>query len=147
VIRLLEPRDIDAVLTIQSACPEIARWTAWDYGRVAHGEMAGWVAEKDASVSAFLVARRIADDLEILNFAVAPRERRQGIGATLLQEAFAWGRTFNAREVLLEVRTSNTTALQFYERHGFTVAGRRKQYYVAPIEDALVLVRPIEQLP
>jgi len=40
---------------------------------------------------------------------------------------------------LLEVRTANLAALRFYEHHGFEVIGRRKQYYVSPVEDALVL--------
>ena len=81
---------MDAILAIQATCPEIAQWTAWDYDRVARGEMAGWVATQDSNVGAeiagedaaeligkgdvdvagFLVARRLSTELEILNFAV-----------------------------------------------------------------------------
>ena len=45
-IRAMEARDIDAILAIQGASPEIAHWTLWDYNRVASGEMAGWVADE-----------------------------------------------------------------------------------------------------
>jgi len=144
LIRPIDARDVEAILGIQSACPEIAQWTAWDYGRVARGEMAGWVAEENDSILGFLVARRIVADLEVLNFAVRAEARTRGIGAALLEQAFVWGRSFAAEKVLLEVRASNLAALRFYERHGFEVAGRRKQYYSAPIEDALVLMAPLK---
>jgi ribosomal-protein-alanine acetyltransferase len=137
--RPIEDRDVEFILKIQLASPEIAQWTARDYTRVAAGEMAGWVAEEKAIVVGFLVARRVANDLEILNLAVRPDARRCGIGAALLDEALAWGRTFHAESALLEVRASNLSALHFYERHGFRATGRRPRYYAAPIEDALLL--------
>jgi ribosomal-protein-alanine N-acetyltransferase len=138
-VRLFTPADVEAVVAIQNACPEIAQWTMWDYDRVARGEMAGWVAEDEDSVTGFLVARRVAADLEILNFAVRPDGRRRGIGAALLRAALDWGKSFHAERAMLEVRASNLAALRFYERFGFQVAGRRPRYYTAPIEDALLL--------
>jgi [ribosomal protein S18]-alanine N-acetyltransferase len=141
LIRLLELRDVDAILAIQSASPEIAQWTASDYTRVARGEMAGWIAHPDdeAEITGFLIARRIGGDLEILNFAVRSDVRRRGTGTELLRRSFAWAKTFGAASASLEVRAANLAALRFYQHHGFEVIGRRKQYYVSPIEDALVL--------
>lgn len=139
LVRALAPADVEAILTIQSACPEIAQWTMWDYDRVARGEMAGWIAEQGSGVSGFLVARRVATDLEILNFAVRPDDRRRGVGAALLRAALEWGKSFNAEKAMLEVRVSNLAALRFYERFNFQVAGRRPRYYAAPAEDALLL--------
>jgi len=138
-IRALESRDVEAILAIQAACPEIAQWTAWDYDRVARGEMAGWVAEEGAGVTGFLVARRLSSELEILNFAVEFDSRRCGIGAALLREALQWAQTFQATQAILEVRASNLAALRFYECHKFEVVGRRPRYYTAPVEDALLL--------
>jgi [ribosomal protein S18]-alanine N-acetyltransferase len=138
-VRAIESRDVEAILAIQSVSPEIAKWTARDYGRVAEGEMAGWVIEEGNQVTGFLVARRIASDLEILNFAVRPETRKKGAGRTLVGEALAWAKTFGAQKAFLEVRSSNLAALRFYERQGFEVTGRRPRYYAAPIEDALVL--------
>jgi len=140
VPRPLELRDIEDVLAIQAASPEIAQWSLWDYARVARGEMTGWVTESErGEVTGFIVARRIANDLEILNFAVRPAARRQGIGAALLGEALRWGSAFSAAQAFLEVRASNLAALRFYEQHKFQVTGRRPRYYSAPIEDALIL--------
>jgi ribosomal-protein-alanine acetyltransferase len=137
--RPIEDADVKRILAIQAACPEIAQWTTWDYNRVARGEMAGWVVEEEGSVAGFIVARKIADEIEILNFAVSPELRARGIGAILLQEALAWAKTFQAARALLEVRSSNSAALHFYERHNFQTVGRRSRYYNSPIEDALLL--------
>lgn len=141
--RPIESRDLESVLAIQSASPEVAQWTLWDYNRVAKGEMAGWVAAENDELLGFLVARRVGSDIEILNFAVRPHARRRGIGGVLLQAALAWGASLGAEKALLEVRASNAAALQFYERRGFEVVGRRPRYYAAPIEDALLLTAAI----
>lgn len=137
--RRLEDRDVEPILAIQAACPEIAQWTAWDYDRVARGEMAGWVSEVESGIAGFLVARRIVNEIEILNFAVSPNARGRGVGAMLLQEALAWGTEFGAVQAILEVRASNAVALRFYERRNFQIVGRRTRYYAEPTEDALLL--------
>jgi [ribosomal protein S18]-alanine N-acetyltransferase len=142
-IRSLDGRDVDSVLNIQAACPEIAQWTTRDYERVARGEMAGWVAEENSQVAGFLVARRVVNDLEILNFAVAPEARRRGIGRSLFGEATEWGKSICAERIFLELRISNLAALHFYEHYDFRVTGRRPRYYAAPIEDALLLTAPL----
>jgi ribosomal-protein-alanine N-acetyltransferase len=137
--RRIEERDVEAILAIQEACPEIAQWTAWDYDRVARGEMAGWVSEEETTLVGFLVARRVVNAIEILNFAVSPEARAHGIGTLLLREALTWGTEFGAVQAILEVRASNGAALRFYERHNFQVVGRRARYYNEPTEDALLL--------
>jgi ribosomal-protein-alanine N-acetyltransferase len=138
-IRPLELRDIDAILVIQSACPEIAQWTAWDYERVVRGEMVGWAAQQGTQLSGFLVARLVVGDLEILNLAVSAGARRQGVGTLLFRAALEWGGLIQAETAILEVRSSNLGALRFYERHNFRVSSRRPNYYTAPIDDALLL--------
>jgi ribosomal-protein-alanine N-acetyltransferase len=142
-IRPIETRDLPFIMAIQSACPEIAQWTTRDYAHVVQGDMAGWVAEEKDEVTGFIVTRRVARDLEILNFAVRPDGRKRGIGASLLGKTLAWGETFQAEKAFLEVRASNLAALRFYEHNRFEVTGRRPRYYTAPIEDALVLTAPL----
>lgn len=115
----------------------------WDYERATRGEMPGWVAEvegeRSGGIGGFLVARRVASDIEILNFAVRAESRRQGIGAALLRAATDWAKSIRAEKAFLEVRASNLAALNFYEKFQFRATGRRPQYYNAPIEDALLL--------
>lgn len=142
-IRKLVPGDVPGVLLLQSSCREIAQWTAADYKQVAGGDMAGWVAEEDDGIAGFLVARTLGREAEILNIAVRPDARRRGVGSNLLVEAVVWSTDLRAERVLLEVRESNTSAIGFYERQGFRVAGRRRGYYATPAEDALLLELPL----
>ena len=135
--------DADAVVQIQIASPEIAQWTAHDYANFPNVGMTAWVAEVEAIIAGFLVARRIAGELEILNLAVRPDARRRGIGNALIQFAFAWGKQIDAKNAYLEVRASNLIALEFYKRHQFQETGRRPLYYSNPVEDALVLTASI----
>jgi ribosomal-protein-alanine N-acetyltransferase len=135
----MESRDVESIVEIQSASPEVAQWTVWDYYRVARGEMFGWVAVEKNDIVGFLVARRVGGDIEILNFAVRAEMRRCGVGSALLRVAMEWAGEVKAERALLEVRASNFAALQFYERRGFQVVGRRPRYYLSPIEDALLL--------
>jgi len=145
-IRPLESRDIEAILAIQSACPEIAQWMMPDYARVAGGEMAGWVCEGEADIRGFLVARPSGSDIEILNLAVRPEARRLGIGASLLRRVLEWGSSQHAERAILEVRVSNALALLFYERFDFQLAGRRPRYYASPPEDALLLAASLPKI-
>lgn len=142
-LRPMAASDADGVVSIQVASPEIAQWAAHDYAKLSSAGMMAWVAEVEGVVAGFLVARRIASELEILNLAVRPDARRSGIGHALIESAFAWGNGLEAKSVFLEVRASNRVALQFYKRHRFEETGRRPLYYSNPAEDALVLTARI----
>lgn len=97
------------------------------------------VAERDRDIEGYLIGRSIAGEGEILNVAVAPEQRRHGLGSKLLEAGLAGLSESGAQRVWLEVRESNAGAQQLYLRQGFQAAGRRKRYYKNPVEDALVL--------
>ncbi len=103
-----------------------------------------WVAEKDGDVIGYLCGRAVADEFEILDIVVAPAARRRSAGTALLEKAILAARAAAAGKVHLEVRASNAAAIAFYRRHGFQEAGRRKNYYQDPLEDALLLSRSLD---
>jgi ribosomal-protein-alanine N-acetyltransferase len=142
-LRQMATADVDAVVAIQVTSPQIAQWTPQDYAKLSAAGMTGWVAEVEGLVAGFLVARRIASELEILNLGIRPDARRRGVGHALIQFAFAWGKELGAKSAFLEVRASNLAALEFYRRHQFKETGRRRFYYSNPVEDALVLTASI----
>jgi len=146
-IRAVEARDVDAMLAIQKLSPEIAQWTAYDYERIAHAEMAGWIAEEADDVAGFLVARRAGPEIEILNLAVRPEKRRTGVGISLFRAVRIWAEGSGAEQIHLEVRASNQPAVLFYKRCGFLTEGRRPHYYSAPVEDALLLTLRLTRRP
>ncbi len=99
------------------------------------------VAEgEDGQVLGYAGLHVILDEGYIDNVAVRPTCRRQGIADRLLDVFCRFGQA-NLAFLTLEVRPSNTAAVALYEKHGFQEAGRRKDYYENPKEDALLLTR------
>jgi [ribosomal protein S18]-alanine N-acetyltransferase len=141
-IRPMELRDIPLILSIQSHSPEIAHWEPSAYENLAASQFQVYVADQDTNgVCGFVAARCVAGELEILNIAVAGACRRKGIGTALLDEVLRRAKAESAATAFLEVRASNSSAAEFYARHGFQVSGRRPNYYQSPTEDALLLSR------
>ena len=94
----------------------------------------------------FVVARRAADEVEILLVAVAADARRRGTGSALVAEALSDAARAGARTAHLEVRASNRAAIALYERLGFVAVGRRPRYYDAT-EDAVLMSRALGSAP
>lgn len=86
-------------------------------------------AHGNAQVVAFTCFRQAADEAELLRIAVAPGERRRGLGCHMAEAGLEEMRRLGARRCFLEVRDDNAAALALYRRLGFRPAGRRKKYY------------------
>jgi ribosomal-protein-alanine N-acetyltransferase len=94
-------------------------------------------ASEGGKLVGYLVCSRYADVWHLMNVAVAPDRRREGIATTLLGEMLAL--TGPDGRVTLEVRPSNRPAITMYERLGFQAAGHRRRYYHDNGEDALIM--------
>lgn len=88
----------------------------------------------------FVLARRIADSLEIDLVAVTPSKRRLGIGRSLLSRLIEAESRSGLGEARLELASSNDPARALYQGLGFVVVGKRKRYYPDG-DDALLLSR------
>lgn len=93
---------------------------------------------EDDTLLGYAVLSTVLDEGNLDNIAVAPEARRQGIADALLSALTAFGREHLAC-LMLEVRASNAPAITLYEKHGFAAVGRRKNYYDAPREDAILM--------
>lgn len=91
------------------------------------------------TLAGYIVARMGADELHINNVAVREEYRRRGIGQELLGKIFEQGQRLKTPVAFLELRAGNRAALALYEKCGFKVTARRKNYYTEPVEDALVM--------
>lgn len=80
----------------------------------------------------------VLDEGYIDNIAVRPEYRRQGVAGELLEAFLRFGRAKLAF-LTLEVRASNEPAIALYRKYGFREVGRRKNYYTAPVEDAILM--------
>lgn len=101
-------------------------------GRRRAGDLAGYV-----------ICSRYADVWHVMNVAVDPPLRRQGIARALLEAMIE--RAGAEEPFTLEVRPSNTGAIALYEQFGFRSAGTRPGYYHDTGEDALIMWRTAEK--
>jgi ribosomal-protein-alanine N-acetyltransferase len=97
-------------------------------------------AERDGRLVGYLICARYDTIWHLMNVAVAPEWRRQGVASALLSTLYGRIGDEQAR-ITLEVRRSNDGAIDLYEREGFRVAGLRRRYYQDNGEDALVMWR------
>ena len=92
------------------------------------------IARQDRAAAGFSLARRTLDEAELLLIAVHPDCGRAGIGSQLVKRFISDQQRAGAHHLHLEVRSGNP-AVQLYLDHGFTVVGRRSQYYRGPEGD------------
>lgn len=83
----------------------------------------------------------ILDEGYITNVAVLPEYRREKVASALLRVFFDFAKAHDLWFISLEVRPSNGAAIALYDQFGFKEAGRRKNYYEDPKEDALIMTR------
>jgi ribosomal-protein-alanine N-acetyltransferase len=103
------------------------------------------VAEQDGRLLGYAVAWG-GEETHIANLAVAPGERRQGIGTRLVGEVTEFARRVGAESLFLEVREGNTGAREFYRRLGFVPTFLRRGYY-RDGESAVVMERDLPEAP
>jgi ribosomal-protein-alanine N-acetyltransferase len=94
-------------------------------------------------MAGFYLARSLFEDLELLKVGVIPRYQRLGIGTQLMNSALAEGVNRGCLRCFLEVRKSNFSAIQFYHKHLFKIAGTRLNYYSNPVEDAWIMEKKL----
>lgn len=145
-IDLTTQHDLLEVVEIEEAC-HLSLWGWESYQAeltrpeaimlVARRRTPDWQTGK--SLYGFVAARIVADELHVNNIGVCAAARGRGIGGALLRAAIATGRRHGAQKGVLEVRAGNEAAQSLYRRCGFEVAGRRRNYYREPGEDALVM--------
>jgi ribosomal-protein-alanine N-acetyltransferase len=137
---------LDEVLAIEQACFS-APWTR----KMLEAELSG------NQFAHFLIAKRpdlrsgslaivgyfcfwvVFEEVRLMNLAVLPPFRRQGVATKLVCTALRVGLERGASRAMLEVRASNQDAVTLYHRLGFRQTAMRARYYVNPDEDAVLM--------
>jgi ribosomal-protein-alanine acetyltransferase len=143
--------DVDDVIVLAAKFVEAPHWTRRDYEEMLRPApvpvpthcltRCSVVALSGSSLTGFAVASWLPQETaaEVEGLVVAEKYRRQGVGSALIRACMEWASKSGAASMRLEVRASNAAALALYHRHGFSAVGRRRAYYSAPIEDAVLL--------
>ncbi len=115
----------------------------WSENSVAselQNELSMWlVALDEDSVAGYVGSQTVMGETDMMNVAVHPDHRRQGIGEALVMSLMKELRVMGSRSLTLEVRASNEQARALYAKLGFEQIGLRRNYYRNPREDALIL--------
>lgn len=99
------------------------------------------VAEKNENICGYCGVVMVTDEGDITNVAVSKQYQNQGIGGMLVDELIHRTKEAGVTRLFLEVRASNRPAIHLYQKKGFEQNGIRKNYYEAPVEDALLMMR------
>lgn len=149
-IRPMTVGDLDQVLAIAESLPEAPRWSRSAYLKAidlkATPRRIALVAAGagPSPILGFVVASVIGQQAELETIAVAKPRQRGGLGQKLLQALIGDLKAMSANEVLLEVRSSNHSAINLYLSAGFLHAGLRPKYYSDPVEDAVLMRLPLQ---
>lgn len=133
--------DLSDLLLIESAS-FVQPWSKADFlSELCKSPPSIYVARKDleSPVLGYICFWEVADEIQMLNLAVHPEYRRQGVGRTLLTFLLKQAQVKKATKVFLEVRPSNQAALALYRSLGFKALYRRPHYYPPEGEEALVM--------
>ena len=115
-------------------------WSESSVASELNNQLALWlVAEDNGRVAGYVGSQTVLGESDMMNVAVHPDYRKQGIATTLIVGLVEELRKRESRCLTLEVRASNENAISLYRKLEFQQVGCRKNYYRNPKEDALIL--------
>lgn len=142
----MEQRHIERIAALETECFSDP-WSVSSIASELENPLSLWlVAECFGEVIGYIGSQTVLDEADMMNLAVAPMFRRQGVGEALIGALCARLRDNCVATLALEVRDSNAPAIALYEKLGFTLAGVRPNYYVNPREDARILKKKLESV-
>ncbi|HAV43482.1 TPA: ribosomal-protein-alanine N-acetyltransferase [bacterium] len=140
IIRPLKKGDIKEVAAIEEASFSDPWQDSTFYNELYHGDISKFlIAQMDKRVVGYIGMWFIGDEAHIVNIAVHPNYRRQGIGTKLVMALFDEIRKKGIERITLEVRASNIIAQQFYKKFDFQEIAIQEKYYRDTHEDALIM--------
>lgn len=141
MIRWMLKDDLDAVAELEQLSFSIP----WSYENLEQGLSNGLdqylVWEENGMAAGYINFRIRAGEGEIERVAVHPLLRGRGFGRKLMEAMVEYASGQGVRDITLDVRVNNQTAINLYESCGFVKEAIRKDYYREPTEDAIIMWR------
>jgi ribosomal-protein-alanine N-acetyltransferase len=99
---------------------------------------------EDGCFASYCNLLTVLDEVQIINVATDPAFKKQGCAKAVLEFVLEESKKRGITTISLEVRESNIPAISLYESLGFFVAGKRKDFYTDPRENALVMIKNLD---
>ena len=139
-VRLSEDTDADAITALEEECFT----DAWSPALMSQMFASEWdriyVLEDEGKVIGYADVRNMYGDCDLMSICVTREARGRGGASLLMEHILKAAREDDARQMLLEVRSSNEAAIGLYRKFGFEELGVRRNYYANPVEDAVVML-------
>lgn len=134
--------DADGVARVEAACMPVP-WSRQSFWEEASHTDAYYLIARDVDRDNLIVAYAgcwvLANEGHITNVAVDPDYQGQGLGRRLMNELTSRVKALGVDSMTLEVRPSNTVAINLYTSLGFRSVGQRPKYYTNPVEAADIM--------
>ena len=135
----MQPRHVPQVAALEKIC-FADPWSEKSVASELENPLSYWLVAMDGEeLVGYVGSQTVLGETDMMNVAVSPDYRRQGIAEGLILALIADLKDRESHCLTLEVRDSNDSARALYEKLGFSEIGRRKNYYRNPKEDALIL--------
>ncbi len=138
-IRRMNESDTAQIAALEKLCFSMP-WPEEAVASELTNKLALWLVAVDGNtVAGYVGSQTVLGEADMMNIAVHPDYRRQGVAEALVTQLVAKLAARQAYSLALEVRASNEPAISLYQKLGFAQVGRRPNYYKNPKEDALIL--------
>ena len=138
-IRQMRQEHVAQVAELEKIC-FADPWSEKSIASELENPLSYWLVALDEDrVVGYAGSQTVLGETDMMNVAVRPEYRRQGIAEALILALIGQLRRRQSHCLTLEVRDSNTSARALYGKLGFLEIGRRRNYYRNPREDALIL--------
>lgn len=138
----IKPATIDNVvdiLKIEQACFSTP-WTEQGIAESIENENTYlYLAIIDGNVAGYMGLQIFSGEGYVTNVATLPEYRKMGVAKALINECLKHDMEF----ISLEVRQSNTPAINLYSQFGFKNVGVRPRFYREPVEDAIIMTKDL----
>ena len=128
--RPLGIRDLEACLALDRMALN-GLWTSeqWTRELTDDNRIALGIDDAERQLIALAAGWLVADELQITAVAVAPHQRKQGLGTLIMKALIQRGGNAGAVEASLDVASNNQAAIALYASLGFVTTGSRRKYY------------------
>lgn len=139
-ISSMQKEDIPFVAKLEKECFGINAWSENSLSyELSNSNAHFFVLKINNEVCGYIGTNIIIDECYISNVAVGINCRRLGIGTALIEYAKNNASNLDCSFITLECRISNTAAVSLYEKCGFNICAKRKNFYQNPKEDGFIL--------
>ena len=149
LLRPAEPADVERLSDLHGRAFGVDSWSAKSMrDEVEHSRISIlYLLEHGDQLLSMFGCWHVLDDLYLATIAVEPRLQRRGLGELTLLAVLRLAQRLPVEIVRLDLRASNSAALELYRKHGFQRDGIRPRLYAQPVEDGVQMIRQVNNNP